>query len=113
MASLNPISGTLGAQNAAHLLRRATLGPTLADIQTFSNLTPAAAFQQLIQVQPTPDLPIDYLSGTDWVYPNTKHPDRFTNTLVILQVLGGLKTCVFLALISPIVWFGFTTRIFL
>lgn len=81
MASLNPISGTLGAQNAAHLLRRATLGPTLADIQTFSNLTPAAAFQQLIQVQPTPDLPIDYLSGTDWVYPNTKHPDRFTNTL--------------------------------
>jgi uncharacterized protein (DUF1800 family) len=81
MASLNPISGTLGAQNAAHLLRRATFGPRLQDIQAFSNLTATAAFQQLIQTQSTPDLPIDYLSGTDWVAPNTKHPDRFTNTI--------------------------------
>lgn len=81
MASLNPISGTLGTQKAAHLLRRATFGPRLQDIQTFSGLTPAAAFQELIQVQATPDLPIDYLNGTDWVYPNTKHPDRFTDAL--------------------------------
>ena len=81
MASLNPISGTLGTQNAAHLLRRATLGPHLQDIQTFSGLTAAAAFQLLIQPQIAPALPIDYLSGTDWVYPNTKHTDRFTNTI--------------------------------
>lgn len=81
MASLNPISGTLGAQNAAHLLRRATFGARLNDIQVFSNLTASAAFQQLIQPQVAPDLPIDYLTGTDWVYPNTKHPDRFTNTI--------------------------------
>lgn len=81
MASLNPITGTLGAQNAAHLLRRATFGPQLQDIQTFSSLTAAAAFQQLIQPQIVPDLPIDYLSGTDWVYPNTKHTDRFTDTI--------------------------------
>lgn len=81
MASLNPISGILGIQKAAHLLRRATFGPHLQDIQTFANLTPNAAFQQLIQVQATPDLPIDFLNGTDWVYPNTKDPNRFTNTL--------------------------------
>ena len=81
MASLTPISGTLGAQNAAHLLRRATLGPRLQDIQLFSNLTASAAFQQLIQPQSAPNLPIDYLSGTDWVYPNSKHVDRFTNTI--------------------------------
>ncbi|HZH86115.1 MAG TPA: DUF1800 family protein [Brumimicrobium sp.] len=81
MASLNPITGNLGTQNAAHLLRRATFGPRLADIQTFSNLTASAAFQQLIQPQITPDLPIDYLTGTDWVYPNTKDPNRFTNTI--------------------------------
>ena len=48
MASLNPIVGTLGVQNASHLLRRATFGPQLQDIQLFSTLTPAAAFQQLI-----------------------------------------------------------------
>lgn len=81
MASLNSISGSLGIQNAAHLLRRATFGPTLQDIQTFSNLTPAAAFQQLTQAQTVPDLPIDYLTGTNWVHPNTKHPDRFLDTI--------------------------------
>ncbi|PKR80493.1 hypothetical protein CW751_08945 [Brumimicrobium salinarum] len=81
MASLNPITGNLGNQRAAHLLRRATFGFQTADIQAFSGLTATAAFQQLIQPQPTPALPIDYLSGTDWVHPNTKHPDRFTTTL--------------------------------
>ncbi len=76
MASLNPIVGTLGTQNAAHLLRRATFGPRLQDIQQFSTLTAAAAFQQLIQPQVAPALPIDFLSGTDWVYPNTVHVNR-------------------------------------
>lgn len=81
MASLNPISGNLGVQKAAHLLRRATFGPQLQDIQAFSNLTPAGAFQQLIQAQAIPDLPIDFLNGTDWVHPNTKDPNRFNNTI--------------------------------
>lgn len=84
MASLDPISGNLGTKNAAHLLRRATFGPRLQDIQTFSNLTASAAFQQLIQPQATPDLPIDYLSGTDWVHPNTTHPDIFPDTYSLL-----------------------------
>lgn len=81
MASLNPITGPLGIQHATHLLRRATFGPRLQDIQLFSGLTAAAAFQELTQPQDTPDLPIDFLSGTDWVYPNTIHEDRFTNTI--------------------------------
>jgi uncharacterized protein (DUF1800 family) len=81
MASLNPITGTLGVQNAAHLLRRATFGPRLQDITTFSALTPAAAFQQLIQPQVAPNFPIDFLTGTDWVSPNTLHPTRDNNTI--------------------------------
>lgn len=81
MASLTPITGTLGVQNASHLLRRATFGPQLADIQLFSNLTAASAFQLLIQPQIAPDLPIDYLNGIDWVYPNSKDPSRFNNTI--------------------------------
>jgi uncharacterized protein (DUF1800 family) len=79
MASLNPIVGTLGVQNATHLLRRATFGPQLQDIQYFSTLSAADAFQELILPQVEPDLPIDFLTGTDWVFPNSPHPDH-TNT---------------------------------
>lgn len=81
MASLNPITGALGVQNAAHLLRRATFGPRLQDIQSFSSMTAPAAFQQLIQPQVVPNLPIDPLTGTNWVYPNTAHPDHSSGTI--------------------------------
>ena len=74
MASLNPISGALGTQRAAHLLRRATLGPRLSDITSFAGMTAQAAFTALTQVQPIPALPIDPSSGTDWVFPNTVSP---------------------------------------
>lgn len=81
MASLNPISGTLGVQNASHLLRRATFGPTLSDMQLFSGMTATAAIQELLLPQTPSDLPIDYLTGTDWVYPNTFHPNHSTSTV--------------------------------
>lgn len=75
MASLNPITGTLGTQRAAHLLRRTTLGPKLQDITSFAGMTAQAAITTLTQVQPVPALPIDPASGTDWVYPNTINPN--------------------------------------
>ena len=75
MASLNPITGALGTQRAAHLLRRATLGPRLQDISSFAGMTAQAAFTALTQTQPIPALPIDPASGTDWVYPNTVSPN--------------------------------------
>ncbi|MNJ85616.1 hypothetical protein D3C87_30910 [compost metagenome] len=81
MASLNPITGALGEQKAAHLLRRATLGPRLQDISIFSGMTAQAAFTALSQSQPIPPLPIDPMSGTDWVYPNTIDPNQFGTTL--------------------------------
>ena len=81
MASLNPFVGTLGGQKAAHMLRRATFGPQIQEIQLFSTLTAAAAFQLLITPQIAPALPIDYLSGTDWVSPNVKDPNRNSDTL--------------------------------
>lgn len=81
MASLNPITGQLGIQKATHLLRRATFGPNIQAISDFSNLTAAAAFQTLIQPQVEPELPIDWLTGTDWVHPNVQHPDRFNSAL--------------------------------
>ncbi|WP_300665548.1 DUF1800 family protein [Fluviicola sp.] len=81
MASLNPITGALGEQKAAHLLRRATLGPRLQDISNFSGMTAQAAFTALSQSQTIPPLPIDPLNGTDWVYPNTMDPNQFGTTL--------------------------------
>lgn len=81
MASLTPVSGALGVQNATHLLRRATMGPRIQEIQYFSNLTAADAFQELIAPQLVPDLPIDYLTGTDWVYPNSPDPSHPNNVV--------------------------------
>ncbi|WP_341906468.1 DUF1800 family protein [Fluviicola taffensis] len=81
MASLNPISGALGSQKAAHLLRRATLGPKLQDISTFSGMTAQAAITALTQTQAIPALPIDPMSGSDWVYPNTVNTNQNAETL--------------------------------
>lgn len=81
MASLNPITGALGAQRAAHLLRRATLGPRLPDISAFSGMTPQAAVAALTQTQPDPPFPVDLMSGTDWVYPNTVNTNQSAETL--------------------------------
>lgn len=74
MASLNPIAGALGTQRAAHLLRRATMGPRLQDITSFAGMTAQAAVNTLIQTQPVPPFPVDPSSGTDWVFPNTVSP---------------------------------------
>lgn len=81
MASLNPITGALGAQRAAHLLRRATLGPRLPDISAFSGMTAQAAVAALTQVQADPPFPVDLMSGTDWVSPNTVNTNQSVETL--------------------------------
>lgn len=81
MASLNPISGSLGESKAAHLLRRATMGPTLQQISDFASMDAQTAFLALLQLQPLPSLPIDPMSGTNWVHPNQKHPDTFNTTI--------------------------------
>lgn len=81
MASLNPVSGILGVQRASHLLRRATFGPNISSINTFSLLTAEDAVAELLQQDVPPAFPVDPMSGTDWVYPNTKHPDVFNDTL--------------------------------
>ncbi|MFM7594734.1 MAG: DUF1800 family protein [Flavobacteriales bacterium] len=79
MASLAPISGPLGKQRAAHLLRRATMGPRLQDINAFSSLTPQAAFNALVQNDPMPAFPKDPNTGTDWIYPNVPDPTQIND----------------------------------
>lgn len=79
MASLAPITGTLGKQRAAHLLRRATMGPRLQDIAAFSSLTAQAAFNALVQNDPIPAFPKDPNTGTDWIYPNVPDPTQIND----------------------------------
>lgn len=79
MASLAPITGSLGKQRAAHLLRRATMGPRLQDINAFSGLTAQAAFNALVQNDPIPAFPKDPNTGTDWIYPNAPDPNQIND----------------------------------
>jgi uncharacterized protein (DUF1800 family) len=69
MASLNPITGALGVKNAAHLLRRATWGPTLAHIKSFAALTASSALDNLLADTALPTPPVDLKTGQSWVNP--------------------------------------------
>lgn len=70
MASLDEINGTLGRKKAAHLLRRATFGPTIPDIDTFAELNATDAIEQLMDdTVEDPAPPIDPVTGTTWVDP--------------------------------------------
>lgn len=69
---LPSFGGPLGYKRAAHLLHRATFGPTKLQIDSFSTLTANQAITLLFQ-QPLPDpaLPIDPETGTEWVITGT------------------------------------------
>ena len=70
MASLNEITGVLGRKRAAHLLRRATFGPTIPEIDQFAALTATQALALLFDdTAENPPPPIDPLTGSTWVDP--------------------------------------------
>lgn len=65
---LTPFTGVLGSTRAAHLLRRATFGPTPAQISQFAVLTPNQALILLFDDQvANPELPINPETGQDWL----------------------------------------------
>ena len=66
MASLNPITGTLGRRRAAHILRRATFGPTRADINLFAARTADQAIAEIYQAAAAPALPTDFDNFKAW-----------------------------------------------
>jgi len=71
MSSLNPIdvNTSLGRKNAAHLLRRATFGPSRADIDTFSSYNINQALAVLLEEKLPADPPLDLATGQPWVSP--------------------------------------------
>jgi uncharacterized protein (DUF1800 family) len=61
-------SSPLGPKRAAHLLRRATFGPTIQQIKDFAAMTPTQAITALYHTTlQTPTAPIDLKTGTEWV----------------------------------------------
>ncbi|CAN5266258.1 hypothetical protein BH09BAC3_BH09BAC3_23310 [soil metagenome] len=64
---LPSLAGTLGPKRAAHLLHRASFGPTKEQIDAFAVLTSSQAVTQLFQsALPTPLAPIDPETGIEW-----------------------------------------------
>ncbi|MEO9870016.1 DUF1800 family protein [Ekhidna sp.] len=56
---LTQLTGTLGIKRAAHLLRRACLGGSKTEIDTFATLTPTEAVQRLFNNElPDPGIPV-------------------------------------------------------
>ncbi len=70
MAFLDEISGVLGRKHAAHLLRRASFGPTIQEIETFSAYTASEALDLLLDDSAEDPLPpIDTSNDSTWVDP--------------------------------------------
>jgi len=65
---LTELTSTLGRKRAAHLLRRSCLAGSVSEIDSFASLTPAQAIDQLFNdALPDPPLPIDPLTGNEWI----------------------------------------------
>jgi uncharacterized protein (DUF1800 family) len=80
MASLNPVTGQLGEKRAAHLLRRATWGPTITSIKNFASLTADQALANLFNEPPVPAPPVDLMTGESWVNPPSHPAATLTNS---------------------------------
>jgi uncharacterized protein (DUF1800 family) len=67
MPDISPYTGVLGNRLAAHLLRRATFGPTKNQILDLATKTPAQALTQLLTFNSITTKPIDPLTNGTWV----------------------------------------------
>jgi len=79
---LTELTGALGYKRAAHLLHRASFGPTKEQIDAYALLTPAQGVAQLFnQVLPDPALPIDPKTNVEWVITGTTNANSEDNDL--------------------------------
>lgn len=70
MASLNPITGTLGTRRAAHLLRRTSFRYTRQRVDALAAMTASEALTDLLAARPLVlDQPIYGSGGTTWINP--------------------------------------------
>lgn len=85
--ALTPLTDPLSEKNAAHLLRRATFGPTVQQIKDFAGLTVTQAMDKLFaDPYPTsvdvnyPKPPIDPATSRSWVLPEQRKAVVDTNS---------------------------------
>ncbi|MBI3218130.1 MAG: DUF1800 family protein [Bacteroidetes bacterium] len=99
---LSPFTGILGPKRAAHLLHRASFGPTKELIDSFATLTAAQAVTLLFQ-QPLPDpiLPVDTKTGKEWFLSgvienvnsgNLELQDNFKGWFIAQMLSQGIAT---------------------
>lgn len=75
---LTALTGTLGIKRAAHLLRRTCFGASITEIDSFASLTPMEAVQQLFNDSlPDPSLPVDPLTGSEWITTGSAQSEEF------------------------------------
>ncbi|MCI5058227.1 MAG: DUF1800 domain-containing protein [Flavobacteriales bacterium] len=83
MASLNPITGTLGVSQATHLLRRCTYNITVDRINQFKSLNINQALSALFPLTPPPykyDEPVDQV-GKNYLITNGQTDPSTNNTI--------------------------------
>ena len=66
MASLNPVTGTLGRRRSAHILRRATFGPNRSNINLYAGRTANQTMTDLFQAPIVPVAPVDFDTFKGW-----------------------------------------------
>ena len=93
---LGKLAGTLGKKRAAHLLRRACFGASIADIELFAGLTAQEAYDRLIVDLPDPTPPIDPATGQEWVISGTTDANsenfelnRYLNAWLVGQAIAS------------------------
>ncbi len=82
MSSLSPLTGPLGEKNAAHLLRRATFGPTIKNIKDFASKTADESINILFQDVSEPLPPKDPLTTATWLNPKAGEGNSKTEDLL-------------------------------
>lgn len=95
---LGNLTGTLGKKRAAHLLRRACFGSSVADIDLYSGLTAQQAFDRLITELPDPEPPLAPETGAEWELTNVSNTSessvtmRALNSWIIDQAIASTIT---------------------
>jgi uncharacterized protein (DUF1800 family) len=83
--TFNPYSGTWGYEQAAHLLRRTTFGPTYAQIKQATSDGLDATISMLFENQPLPADPIYYNFEND---PNVANGESWVDEPTNFQIAG-------------------------
>ncbi|HFC01373.1 MAG TPA: DUF1800 family protein, partial [Phaeodactylibacter sp.] len=83
--TFNPYTGTWGMEQAAHLLRRTTFGPTYAQIKQAATDGLDATISLLFQNQPLPDPPIYYDFEND---PNAALGETWVDAIFLPNIQG-------------------------